>query len=207
MRYMVYLLAVCWVSSAGADIVWDYESPLTVLEDVTDIGSGEFRYEYSFVNEDTLPITIFGVYTTFETRVENTFTGLRPTWDTNEFWLVDVVAPRLDGRNLDPAIIGFTYTDNCLDLVPKSVCPSETAIQPGQSVAGFSFIASVYDTSPKYYFYSTTDSGYPGYTKRFAAVGTTVPEPMSLLLLSLGGLALLKTRRSIKGKRKAQERE
>ena len=207
MRCVVCLLVLCWVSSAGAEIVWDYESPLTVVEDVTDIGSGEFGYEYSFLNEDSLPITIFGVHSAFEAQGESTFTGLDPAWSEAFFWPVDIVGPVFDGRNLDPAIVGFTHTDNCKHLVGSTVCPAETAIQPGQSVEGFSFIASVYDASPKYYFYSTPDSGYPAYTGRFAAVGTTVPEPMSLLLLSFGGLALLKTRRSIKGKRKAQERE
>lgn len=107
---------------------------------------------------------------------------------------MDSVAPRNDGRNLDPAIVAYTRTQNCRHLVAETVCPAETGIQPGQSVAGFSFIASVYDTSPKYYFYSTTDSGFVGDTNRFAAVGTTIPEPMSLMLLGLGGLALLEAR-------------
>jgi len=195
MRYVVCLLLVCWVSSAGADIVWDYESPLTVVEDVTDIGSGEYRYEYSFLNEDSLPITTFGVHSAFEAQGESTFTGLDPAWSEAFFWPVDIVGPAFDGRNLDPAIVGFTHTDNCRHLVVSTVCPAETAIQPGQIVAGFSFVAPVYDTSPKYYFYSTPHSGYPANTGRFAAVGTTVPEPATLLLLGFGALAILKPRR------------
>jgi hypothetical protein len=103
-----------------------------------------------------------------------------------------IVASWLDGQNLDSAIILLMFTDNCLPLITKTVCPPETAIQPGQAVSGFSFTSSVYDASPKYYFYSTPDSGYPGYTNRFAAVGTTVPEPATLMLLGFGGLALLK---------------
>ena len=195
MKRVMLILVLCWVSSAGAAIVWDYDSPLTVIEDVTNIGGGEYRYEYSFVNEDSVPITFFGVYSNFEALTESTFAGLFPTWETNRFRLVDIIAPRLDGRNLDEAIIGVASTDNCRDLVVETVCPRETAIQPGQAVAGFSFIASAYDISPKYYFYSTPDSGYIAYTNRVAAVGTTVPEPTSLVLLGFGGLALLKTRR------------
>ncbi|MCK4293627.1 MAG: PEP-CTERM sorting domain-containing protein [Planctomycetes bacterium] len=198
MRYTVYLLAVCLVSSAGAEIVWDYESPLTVVEDITDIGGGEYRYEYSFLNEDTLPITTFGVYTRFEAQVETTFTGFEPTWGGGYFFFVYHVGHMFDGRILDEAIVGFSRTENCLHLRIGTVCPGEAGIQPGQSVEGFSFIASVYDASPKYYFYSTPDSGYAAYTGRFAAVGTTVPEPMSLLLLSFGGLAFLKTRRQFR---------
>jgi len=195
MRYGIYLLVLCWVSSAGAAIVWDYDSPLTVIENVTNIGGGEYRYEYSFVNEDSLPITFFGVYTTFEAQAENTFAGLHPTWDEPFFWSVDIIGHIYDARSLDAAIIGLIVIHNCQYLVAETVCPGETAIQPGQAVAGFSFIASVYDASPKYYFYSTIDSGYPNDTGRLAAVGTTVPEPMSLVLLCFGGLALIKTRR------------
>ncbi len=194
MRCTVYLLAFCWASSAGAAIVWDYDSPLTVIENVADIGGGEYRYEYSFVNEDSLPITIFGVYSTFEAQGQSTFTGLDPAWREAFFWPVHIVGPGFDGRNLDPLIVGFTMTHNCKDLVVETVCPAETAIQPGQAVSGFSFVASVYDASPKYYFYSTPDSGYPAYTGRFAAVGTTVPEPTTLLLLGFGGLTLLRKR-------------
>jgi len=197
MRYVVYLLVVCWASSAGAVIVWDYDSPLTVIENVIDTGSGAYPYEYSysFVNEDSWPITTFGVYTTFSTQPGSTFAGVHPEWKEPFSWPVNIVASWVDGRNLDPAIIAGIHTENCRHLVVETVCPAETAIQPGQAVSGFSFTASVYDTSPKYYFYSTTESGYVAYTNRFAAVGTTVPEPASLMLLGIGGLALLKPRR------------
>jgi hypothetical protein len=194
MRYTAYLLIACWVTSASAAIVWNYDSPLTVTENVTETAAGDFEYDYSFVNEDIAPITAFGIYTTFSAYPQTTFTGLDPTWNVPDSWPVHLVNPVADGRNLDPDIIRVFYTENCLDLVQCTVCPAETAIQPGQAVAGFSFTASVHNTSPKYYFYSTTDSGYPSYTRRYAAVGTTVPEPATLTFLALAAIPLMRRR-------------
>ncbi|MCX5636570.1 MAG: PEP-CTERM sorting domain-containing protein, partial [Planctomycetota bacterium] len=69
--------------------------------------------------------------------------------------------------------------------------PYETAIKLGEYASGFSFVASVYDSSPKYYCYELFP--YPTWPGgKVAAVGLTVPEPASLLLLGLGGLALIR---------------
>ena len=187
------VLVLCWVSSAGAVIQWDYESPLTVVEDITDLGAGEYRYEYSFTNVDASPVFVFGVYLTFEARGEHTFTT-HAEWRDPFFRYLERVSSVYDASNLDESIIGFVWSDSCKNLAVGVVCPAENMILVAEYAAGVSFTASVYDPSPKFYFYSTVDSGRPDYTERFAAVGTTVPEPMSMLLLSFDGLALLRTR-------------
>ncbi len=35
---LLLTVVVCWASSGNAAILWDYDSPLTVIEDVADIG-------------------------------------------------------------------------------------------------------------------------------------------------------------------------
>jgi len=48
---------------AGArDIVWLYDSPLTVYEEVTDLGDGLYQYSYSFENVDDKNLWHFGVF-------------------------------------------------------------------------------------------------------------------------------------------------
>jgi hypothetical protein len=191
MRYLVFLFITSLPALADGAIQWDHWSPLTVGETITDIGGGNYKYEYSFVNTDISPIIAFAVYLTFEAQ-QTTIFSTHPDWNRVLcFAPMNVVAPTLDARNLDPAIIGLVYIDNGRQYVTHTEWPYETAIKPGEYASGFSFIASVYDSSPKYYCYELFP--YPtGLGGKVAAVGLTVPEPASLLLLGLGGLALLR---------------
>jgi hypothetical protein len=195
MRYVALLLVVSFVSVAQAAIQWDHWSPLTVVETIIHIGEGDYRYEYSFTNVDTSPIYGFALYTAFEARDEESFAG-HPTWYSPVFGQIYDVGPAYDARNLDPDIIGLISHSNCQGYPWGTVCPSETAIQIGEYAFGFSFAASVYDPSPKYYFYETIDSGWAVYTGEVAAVGLTVPEPATTLFLTLGGLLLFRKRRA-----------
>ena len=178
--------------AGGNTVDWYYWSPLTVVENITDLG-GAYRYDYSFVNVDTSPICEFAVNTTFFAQPENKFTG-HLSWASPVWCLVTGVYPEYDTRNLDSAIVGFigTYTEPWENPDPV------TAIQVNEAASGFSFTASVYDTSPKYYFYETIASGYTqtNGTGKVAAVGLTIPEPGTVLLVGLGGLAVLKKRRA-----------
>ena len=92
------------------------------------------------------------------------------------------------GTNLDTAILGVknTYT------IPSFY--NLTAIRTGEAVSGYSFIAAIYDSSPKYYYYETVLTPenfsyaptHPAH--KVAAVGLTVviPAPGAVLLVSIG---------------------
>jgi hypothetical protein len=95
-----------------------------------------------------------------------------------------------NGSYLDASIIGLVLTGNEAGARGNPVY----SIQANEFVSGFSFTSSVYNSFPKYYFYSTIESGDPEYngTGNVAAIGTTIPEPCNLLLFTLGGIWLKK---------------
>lgn len=172
--------------SVGNTIDWYYLSPLNVIETITDIGGGSYLYEFSFMNVDTSPIWSFGVYTTFDVQNVTTF-AKHSSWGVSSLEITSVL-PEYDARNLDADIIRDTHTWT------KPWEDPITSIQISESASEFSFTASLYDPSPKYYQYETLASGYTqtNSTGKVAAVGLTIPEPATILLLGVGGLALLR---------------
>ena len=178
------LIATAGVCNATID--WYYDSPLTVYETITDIGGGDYRYEYSFENVDDALIHSFGVYTEFVTDGENTFTG-HPTWIAPISALVTDFYPEYDARNLNPDILYM----NASGYEWYGINPSY-AIAVDEEAYGFSYISSVFDSTPKYYQYETIASGnaHTNGTGKVAAVGTTIPEPTTILLFGMGGLVL-----------------
>lgn len=182
-KFLTLLVVFLFFSNTYAAIDWEYPSPLTVVETITNISPGEYQYEYSFTNVDTSVIWYFGVFTEFTTVPENTFTG--HNWLGPYFYSIDSVIPEHDARNLNPDIYGLTLTDY------EPHFPSR-GIQINEFAYGFSFTSFEYDPLPKLYFYHTIDSGVPWDNKdgKVAAVGTTIPEPCNLLLFTLGGIWL-----------------
>jgi len=174
-------------------ISWDHLSPLTVVEQITSVGGGEYRYSYSLANVDPSPIWNFFVYTRFPTQGTaggTLFTG-HSSWSESAWVALSGMAPEYNATNLDPLIQGLTGTHNVPMLYPATV------ILVGESTSGFSFLAATYDPSPKYYAYETLASGWTqsNGTGKVAAVGQTIPEPATLSLLALGGLVLQRRRR------------
>jgi hypothetical protein len=79
------------------------------------------------------------------------------------------VTPEYNAHNLDPNIIWVSHTwDNPFPYSPHP-------IPRGTYVSGFSFIAHVLDTSPKYYYYEIWGSYLP--SGRVTAVGLTGVSP------------------------------
>ena len=169
--------AILWLVLAGVSLIaapaaaeldWYYDSPLTVVETITDIGGGDYSYEYSFENVDST-IWSFGIYTTFATTSEDTFTGY-PLWAGPWSMPVSDIDPESNARNLDPEIAYLTATG-----YEYWNFGEDDGILFNDIAAGFTFISSVYDTSPKYYMYDTIESRQAdGGTGKVAAVGTTV---------------------------------
>ncbi len=188
--FILMLFVTTGICNAAID--WYYDSPLTVLEEITDIGGGDYRYKYSFENVDTSPIWSFGVYTTFLTNGENTFIG-HPTWAGPSSGSMTQVYTEYDARNLDPDIafiVGTSYEAGMYGDPSDGIAVNELA-------SGFSFISSIFDSTPKYYKYETIDSGWTqsNGTGKVAAVGTTVPEPLTVLFFGAGAIAILKHKR------------
>jgi hypothetical protein len=186
----VFMISGIFAASAQATIEWNYDSPLTVYETVTDLGMGYNKYEYSFTNTDTSPIWRFGVFTTFPTTGQSTFSGYG-AWLGPYSISVNDTYPEYNGKNLDSEIIGFTVSDYEVGRVGIA----GPAIQVGETAYGFSFIGE-YDfrSTNRYYFYETIESGYTqtNGTGNVAAVGMTVPEPCTILLLTCGCVILRK---------------
>ncbi len=146
MKMLVILLVILVMyPSANAAIEWNYWSRLKVFETILDIGNGNYKYEYSFTNEDDSLIWGFAVYTNFFTQAETTFIS-HSEWRYGTNLIINT-APEYDARNLDSSITMFTGT-SCI-LAPGH------EVQNGEFVQGFSFTAPIYNPAPKYYFYET----------------------------------------------------
>lgn len=171
------------------DIAWLYDSPLTVFEEITDLGGGLYEYYYSFENVDDKHIWAFAVCTTFEILSSET------TWDQHITWLNsvkndldDFLGTPYDPRNLNPALIAWsaTFDDNFFGN-PGYIIP----IDPGEYVQGFTFVADTYDNSSKLYFYETMEDGYAGNTGYLAAIGYTQPSSVATESGTWGGIKSL----------------
>ena len=185
---LMYLTCIFGICNAG--LTWEYTSPLNVVETITDIGGGNYRYEYSFTNVDTSTIWDFHLYTTFNVQLENTFSG----YEKWEKWFITVAqyGDTYDPRVLDDDIIGGVSTAYEYWLWGETF-----GIQPNNIAEGFTYLSNIYDPSPKYYAYTTIETNGPGpyLQDKMSAVGTTVPEPCSCFLLLAGSMVLSRKRR------------
>ncbi len=186
--FVLLIIMFAGVPVVRSDIVWEYDSPLTIVEAITEIESDTYLYEYSFENTDTSTIWDFAIYTDFAVSDETMFTGY-PLWVGPSSIQVEDVSPAYDPRNLDSSI-AFAIYSSYEYWIP--VYGEESGIQPNDEVEGFSYISTIYDPSPKYYSYTTFETNGPGpyHQGTFSAVGQTTPEPCSLLLFAMGAFGI-----------------
>lgn len=169
------------------DIVWLYDSPLTVYEEITDLGGGLFEYYFSFENVDDKHIWHFGVYTTFDIfDISNTWDTRENSWSTiYENDLPNINPPVYDARNLNPDLSAICSTFG--GIWPDNTDP----IVPGEFVQGFTFVASTNDDSPKLYLYETVEDGWASGTGFIAAIGFTQPGPVAVESTTWSGVKAL----------------
>jgi len=137
---------------SGHSVSYDHWSVLNVVETITPLGGGNWKYSYEFTNTEAASIWHFGVWTTFDAGLatQTTFAGMPASWDADGHPITGIESG-YDARNLDPNIIWVSHTwDNPW---PHSPAP----IQVGAHVLGFSYTANVLDATPKYYFYEIYD--------------------------------------------------
>ncbi len=155
------------------DIAWLYDSPLTVYEEIVDLGDGAYSYSYSFLNVDDKHLWHFGVFVVFP------IDGAFHTWESLPEWEMDIfqvagLTPEYDPINLNPDLL--TGANTWGPGWPNTTHP----ISPGDYVEGFTFIAYSYDPSPKLFFYETVEDGYAVDTDFIAAIGYTQSGPVAV---------------------------
>jgi len=150
---------------SGHSVSYDHWSLLTVVETITDLGAGTWRYSYEFTNTETSAMWHFGIWTRFVTTSATPFS--LPDWDAHLYDIWGVYSA-YDARNLDPLIIWLSATEGHPWVTPSNPLPVG-------AIAEFSFEANVFDSSPKYYYYEFvgTYAGPPDLP--VTAVGLTGP--------------------------------
>jgi len=119
---VIALATICGVSAGSPplldrvdhvgtrDVMWLYDSSLTVYEEIIDLGGDLYRYSYSFENVDEKHLWFFGVYTTFPVHHPVFPWSTHLNWYATFFNNLDNIPDSYDGRNLDPDIVAVTVT-------------------------------------------------------------------------------------------------
>jgi hypothetical protein len=179
--------------AGGGALASNHSSFLNVTETITSMGGGGYKYAYNFVNNDSVGVWFFGVYTKQPTTMLAPVSNLEAVWNVDHADLTQVAAC-YDARNVDPTLTGVVYSWS-----PGPYGGGLYPVLPGGSGTGFYFKMDTYDPSSKLFFYECNGS-FAQETGKVAGFGYTpgtnpvVPEWPSALLAMPGlfGMVILK---------------
>ena len=76
--------------SAFAELVWDHAPQATIVETITELGTGEYLYSYELTNVDDNRIWHLGVYTAFPTTEVTSFEHIGRASPPQSFSWIDI---------------------------------------------------------------------------------------------------------------------
>jgi hypothetical protein len=174
-------------SSNGTSTTYDYDALAVMVETITDMGGGKWKYYYTLTNNDSKSIWYCNVWfdqISASVSALTTWVGHESTWSSNSG--SNPTNYRLPGPSEQPFDI-YTWG--------PSWPSGPDQIPVGATREGFSAVLAFYDPSPKQFGYMV--NGHYWSKDHLDAVGWTIPEPATICLLGLGALSLIHRKRRV----------
>jgi MprA protease rhombosortase-interaction domain-containing protein len=199
---LVLLATVILQSSVPADMFRDHAATFDVWENITDLGGGQWQYDYNFTSNEKESIWHFLVYTDWSI-VPGSIVPPDSSLIRGTARVSASTAP-YDARNIAPSAKWLTtfYVRGYQSIFGDS----PDAVQSGDTVASFSFRANTYDANSKLFAYDAGQNwatqsgdvsayGWTGARQSQDPNPPATPELSTWALLACSGLAGFALRR------------